>query len=220
MRLKRKTFWFLALGFAVALLAGGAAQATTITLVSDAGTLGTSLGSGPPDTTVVTTLDAGNVSGLTFEPALVGAYGTFTSAPPGAPAGTSVINLAPGDGESGFFKVTFTLPGSFTSISLSGAANVDDAGRLFLNGTPLTPSLSSGTGISEFGNYAFLASDATLFHPGINVILLADDNSGGGPSGAAFYANVSYSAVPIPGALLLFGPGLAGLAAIRKRFKR
>jgi hypothetical protein len=37
-----------------------------------------------------------------------------------------------------------------------------------------------------------------------------------------FVDNVTYqgSAVPIPGALLLFGPGLVGLAAIRRRFKK
>lgn len=32
--------------------------------------------------------------------------------------------------------------------------------------------------------------------------------------------SISQSAVPIPGAILLFAPGLVGLAAIRKRFKK
>ena len=32
--------------------------------------------------------------------------------------------------------------------------------------------------------------------------------------------NISVSSVPVPGAILLFAPGLLGLAAIRRRFKR
>jgi len=31
---------------------------------------------------------------------------------------------------------------------------------------------------------------------------------------------VNAGAVPVPATLLLFGPGLAGLAAIRRRFKK
>jgi hypothetical protein len=32
--------------------------------------------------------------------------------------------------------------------------------------------------------------------------------------------NFKYNAVPLPGALLLFGPGLVGLAAMKRRFKK
>jgi hypothetical protein len=38
--------------------------------------------------------------------------------------------------------------------------------------------------------------------------------------GFGLVTGFSTSAVPIPGAILLFAPGLAGLAAIRRRFKK
>ena len=43
-----------------------------------------------------------------------------------------------------------------------------------------------------------------------------------GPTGSTSFSvnNVTYSSVPIPPAFVLFGPGLVGLAAIRRRFKR
>jgi len=163
-------------------------NAQSIVLKSDANTQAASQGG-------LTALDTGNTLGLTFQPVLAGAYGSATPLPPGAPAGTEVVQIPPADGESGFFLATFTLPQTFSGIQLTGAANADDYGRVFLNGNPLTPSLTSGEPgtVSEFGNATFWTTNAGWFVPGTNQILVCDQNTGG-PSGAAFYAAISYVA--------------------------
>jgi hypothetical protein len=214
----------LARAFVVATFTSGmplaVANAGAVTIQSDGNTLAASIGQGFPSTAMLQQLDAGNDAGLTYAPALVGGFGSFTPVPAGAPAGTQVINIPPGDGENGFFKVDFTLPSSFANVSLSGAANVDDTGRIFLNGTAITPSLFSGNQIGEFGDTPFSTSDSSLFLPGQNVLLVADGNAGGGPSAAAFYATVAFNAsvVPEPTGLTLAGiTGLACLVAARRR---
>ena len=167
----------------------------TITLKSDASTLAAVLGPGAPSNIILNQLDAGDTSGLTFQPVSVGSFGSYTPVPSGAPSGTLVVNLPPGDGESGFFKFTFVLPAGFQFPNLIGKANVDDLGRVFLNGNPISPSLNgnSTTGmIVETGDTQFAATNAAWFKIGTNELILADANTGGGPSGAAFYAVVAY----------------------------
>jgi probable HAF family extracellular repeat protein len=140
-------------------------------------------------------LDTADTTGLTFVPVDVGAFGTYTAAPPGAPAGTEVVNIPPGDGQSGYFEITFTLPEGFTDASIAGAANADDVGRVFLNGVALTSSIVSGGSdeVTEFGNATFSSADQSDFQVGVNTLLVSDANTGGGPSGAAFYADVTYT---------------------------
>jgi hypothetical protein len=164
----------------------------SLILVSDANTLASSQSD-------LTTLDAGDTSELTFQPVVVGAYGTYTPVPSPAPAGTEVVQIPPADGESGFFKTTFVLPKNFSAIHLHGGANVDDYGRAFLNGHPLSPSLTSGDSakLSENGDATFDATNAAWFVSGTNELLVADWNSGGGPSGAAFYAAITFTIHPI-----------------------
>lgn len=52
---------------------------------------------------------------------------------PGDHEGIQVVNIPPGDGRSGYFKVEFIAPQAFSKVTLSGRANVDDVGRVFVN---------------------------------------------------------------------------------------
>ncbi len=167
---------------------------TTIQVTSDENTLGAALGPGVPDADLLARLDTPDLIGLSFSPVLVGDFGADAFVPSGAPAGTSVINIAPGDGENGYFQTTFDLPASFDFVQLRGAATVDDGGRVFLNGNAISPSLTS----SGSSNFSFSTIDASLFRAGQNVILVSEENAGGGPSGAAFFATITTGTQPFP----------------------
>ncbi len=203
-------------------MAASQAQATVLTLASSADTLAAAVGpAGTSSAAQLARLDTPDLTGLTFSPALVGGFGTNTAAPTGAPAGTQVLNIAPGDGENGYFMLTFTLPVGFSGISLTGAANVDDTGRAFLNGNALSASIVSGSSgvLNQFDSRSFSTANAAFFQAGTNTLLISDANSQGGPSGAAFYATVSF--VPEPSTWALLGLGAAGMALrLRRRVAR
>src|SRR6266700_1772130 len=143
----------LTLLFICAAVTGIKAQTNTITLQSDASTLAAATALNDPR------LSSGNTQGLTFQPVAVGAFGTFTPVPLGAPPAAAVVNIPPGDGESGFFKVTFTLPSTFSGIQLNGSANVDDGGVAFLNGNLISSQFT------EFGDVAFSTANPQFFQP-------------------------------------------------------
>ena len=210
----KRLLWCMPLALLIGALAVTPLWAGSITIQSDATNLGAAVASASDPTLV-----SGDTSGLTFTSVSPDTGGTFTSPPTGAPAGTVVVEV-PTEcgyycGQSGFIEQTFVLPSDFTAASLSGAANVDDWGYVFLNGI-----LISGQ-LSEFGNVAFSTSVLADFQSGVNTLVISDSNSGGGPSGVAYYANIDYetaaSTTPEPGTFLLLGSGLVSLAGMVRR---
>lgn len=165
-----------------------------IVLRSDANTC--ALTTWPPGelgSDVMLQLDRAPPPSIPFGSAVVGRFFTWTPVPEGAPKGTEVINIPPGDGRSGYFKWTFVAPRAFSSVHLAGRANADDAGRVFLNGTPISPSIFSPAAIREFDGVKFSTDNAALFRRGaVNEIVLSDTNTGAGPSGAAFYVELTF----------------------------
>ncbi len=203
----------------LAITAAAPLSAGTITIMSDATNVGASLTTSgeTPSAAENLLLSTGNTSGLTFTPVGTDNLGSFTAPPSGSPAGTIPVQVPPECGyycgQSGFVEKTFTLPAGVTSASLTGAGNVDDLGYAFLNGN-----LISGL-LTEFGNVTFSTSDLAYFQSGVNTFMIADSNSGGGPSAVAYYADIDYStaATPEPSTWLLFGSGLAGFAGMIRR---
>lgn len=164
-----------------------------IILKSDANTLGAGVGAGYPTQEMIDALNtASNIETLDFQSVDVDAAGTWTIIPPNAPEGTAVINIHPSDGENGYFKLNFVLPQNFMNVSLRGSANIDDLGRAFLNGNPITSSIGESSSINEYGNVYFQTENSAYFKEGDNEIIFSDANTGGGPSGAAFYVIINY----------------------------
>ena len=170
-----------------------------ITLKSDAGTLAAALGSpGVPSDDIVRRLDvAAAVGRHTFVPVRVGPHFTSTPIPADAPTGTEVVNIPPGDGRSGYFKVSFVAPKVMSRVQLNGRVHADDVGRVFLNGWPISDSMFCGTCpklVRQNESVLLSLDDPAYFRPGeINDIVIADANIEGGPSGATFYFTIAFS---------------------------
>lgn len=166
---------------------------------SDATTQAAGLGAGVPSPANFNRMDAGDVSGLTFQSAQVGTGGSSVGLPVGAPTGTQIINVAPANGQNGFFKATFVLPEGFLGAQLSFAANADFYGRGFLNGQAFSTSMSVDNAgrVTQSGNAQFAVKNPDWFRPGTNEVLLSDANYDGGASGAGFYGIVTFVPVPV-----------------------
>jgi hypothetical protein len=124
---------------------------------------------------------------------------------------------------------------------LSQAVYFDGAERQWLLGTaptPAAPLTSWGSGLTPIvgplgpgygGGYGTTGAPFSALLPAgpetswrevfVNPYSSAASN-GVSPAATGYYFAYHFQPVPAPSALLLLGPGLAGLAAVRKRFKK
>lgn len=169
----------------------------TIQLKSDASTLAIPIGRpGEPNEDERRQLDSAPPANTPFSSAKIGRFYTSTPLPVGSFEGTQVVNIPPGDGRSGYLKVVFMAPTDFSTVVLEGSANVDDTGRMFINGYPISPSLacvSCPDRIKQFASQRVISKDVSHFRRGqANELVLSVANVGGGPSGAAFAVAITF----------------------------
>lgn len=113
------------------------------------------------------------------------------------------------------YKVTFDLSGNpdggptVKLLTVSAASNSQNYTYT------LSASNSEGNMLYRAESFVFTATGTST-----TLTFASGDAAVGGTYYGPVVGNVSAAAVPLPSAFLLFGPGLAGLAAIRRRFKK
>jgi hypothetical protein len=115
------------------------------------------------------------------------------------------------------FQTTFNLS-SFTlsTVVISGQWAIDDAGTLLVNGHQVASQTYDASGSPTL----FTVPTADLV-AGQNTMTINMFQNDAVNDGTILYATVTGSPAPVPApaALLLFGPGLAALALVRRRLK-
>lgn len=216
------------------------AEADTITLAS--GSSVTFLNSGINDG------DFSSIGATQFAEAQTGTTAAIESSPgcyAPAIAGTSWIGTnagaggcPEGSGDTALYAISFTLPSSVSSASLSLSYYVDNElgdvnAGIYINGTALPDStgIPCGPGVacvnafnpdgnSSVPNVFTDGSITSLLKPGTNWLYIDAVNLGA-QEGLDFSATITYStttsAVPEPSGLLPLGAGLIGLISMARR---
>ena len=148
---------------------------------------------------------------LTLQTApITGSWATW-ALPPYTESGTPRVLEIPGGGTGGT-TLTMTLSAPTTTFGFElepFTYAVYSTTVEFYNGAALVGSI-----IQAVDGYYGARLFAAQADPFTSVVVHCDD------TGGFAIAQLRYNAVPIPGALWLFGPGLVGLAAVKRRFKK
>jgi len=209
-------------------IAASCVSATTITVVSGNGSVGSAdsqihfLG-GPANT------DFGAFTPASFTSAQIGSFAQIINPHPSwnaTIAGAQWIGDnagAAGGGSTDLYAISFNVPTAFSSASISINLAVDNQ----LGGTNLPVYLNgNGLGIAGSGGFNSVtnisaANIQAFLNVGTNWLYIDAVNTGG-PAGLLFSATITTvdaAAVPEPATWMAMATGLAGLAGFR-RFRR
>jgi hypothetical protein len=212
---------------AAALVLGGSAQASPITLTADAssnfslgiaaGALGSATGSGAINGSMNTDID--------LTPTVTGGSGAFSVAT------FTITGLLLGPLTISNFHITVTNPSSVTgtgsnpyNVDIGGAVVAVDGGQVLLNGTNVLFDFGASPTVvtAPSGSNSTLTLGASSTTWSIPFTTLSTLATLGIPVNITIGTNLNLvgpAVVPEPGTLLLLGAGVAGLAVVGRRKK-